>query len=193
VPFVFAFVVVAASLAVAYIFVQNQQRQQNGANVDSTQGDSPDFAQPVPADTSSIESAGIAALARGIARGEGFLVSGSLPQRSNNPGDLTKSFGNAVTGVANKEGVLIFATVQDGWNALYSQLGLIFSGNSKVYNKDMSIWEFAYTWTLGRQPATQEERISVAGWAASVLEELNKEPSITTALTVDSALGDIAA
>ncbi len=191
---VLAIVAVAGIVGVTYLVMQNQQSS-NGASMDS-EGSSGDFNQAIPADStdsSTVVAPGIMALARGIARGEGFLVSGSLSQRSHNPGDLTKSFGNAVTGVANKEGVLIFATLQDGWNALYSQLALIFAGNSKAYNLDMTILEFAATWTLGRAPRTREEQQSVSGWAVSVLEELNKTAEVANAgaLSADSTLGDI--
>jgi hypothetical protein len=192
VPFVVIVVAIAGVAAIVYMLNQ----QQSGDNVDTSQSNQGDFSQPVTSDTGSpIASAGILALARGVARGEGFLIVGSLPQRSNNPGDLTKSFGNAVTGVANKEGVLIFATVQDGWNALYSQLGLIFSGNSRVYKTSMSILEFAQAWTLGREPSTQEEQLAVAGWVSSVIEELNKDAAVANAgaFTADSTLGDVSA
>lgn len=159
----------------------------------NSQGDEVDpsqIPQPAADDSQAITSTSVMALARGIAKGEGFYVSNSLPQRSNNPGDLTKSFGYSTTGIANKEGVLIFASVEDGWSALYGQLGIIFDGTSKAYNVDMTIWEFAYTWTLGRKPRTASENASVGGWAAAVLEEVNS--SIKIALTAQSTLGDIA-
>src|SRR5258708_2292977 len=149
--------------------------------------------QPLAPDSTTLASAGIMALSRGIARGEGAYVSGSLPQRSNNPGDLTKSFGFNTTGVANKEGVLIFETMEDGWNALYSQIRLIFNSKSKVFSTNMTIWDFASMWTLGRAPQTAGERASVGGWVTSVLQELNGDTAVVNsgALSAQSTLGDI--
>ncbi len=59
----------------------------------------------------------VLAIAQAIAQKEGFYVSGSIAQRNNNPGNL-RSWGSTpiVSGYAK------FATVQDGWNALYSQI-----------------------------------------------------------------------
>jgi hypothetical protein len=169
---------------IALFYVMGQDAANQSVN---SQGDSVDpNTVPQPDATNYVM-----ALARGIARGEGFYVSGSLPHRSNNPGDLTKSFGFNTTGVANKEGVLIFESVEGGWGALYGQLGLIFDGTSKAYNTDMTVWEFAYTWTLGREPRNDSENASVGGWAAAVLEEVNKAAGTT--LTAQSTLGDISA
>lgn len=178
---------VAGTIAIFYVMGQGSAIQvvNQGDSVDPSQ-----VPQPSAADSQAIASSNVMALARGIARGEGFYSSGTLPQRSNNPGDLTKSFGFSTTGIANKEGVLVFASAEDGWNALYAQLGLIFDGTSRVYKADMTIWEFAYTWTLGREPRTGSENASVGGWAAAVLEEVNKASGAT--LTAQSTLGDIA-
>jgi len=56
-------------------------------------------------------------IAQAIAKKEGFYVPGSIAARNNNPGNL-RSWGSTpiVSGYAK------FATVQDGWNALYSQI-----------------------------------------------------------------------
>ena len=75
--------------------------------------------------------------ANAIAFAEGFFVAGSRSQRNNNPGDVTDSFGQATTG---QDGPFpIFATVQDGWDALYEQVYLMFYGGSKHYNSSMTI------------------------------------------------------
>lgn len=59
----------------------------------------------------------------------------------NNPGDLTKSFGFSVLGVMNADGVLRFATSDDGWKALYKQLQDIVDGNSH-FSLSMSLSSF---------------------------------------------------
>lgn len=60
------------------------------------------------------------------------VAEGSNPDW-HNPGDLTYAHGHATTGVANKEGVLIFVRPQDGWEALYHEVGLMLSGRSHIY------------------------------------------------------------
>ena len=69
-------------------------------------------------------------IAQAIATMEGFFQSGSIAQRNNNPGNL-RSWGNApvVNGYAS------FATPEDGWNALYSQV------NTNI-GRGLSLYEF---------------------------------------------------
>jgi hypothetical protein len=57
------------------------------------------------------------AIAQAIAQKEGFYVSGSIAQRNNNPGNLRSWGSNPIV-----SGYAKFATIQDGWNALYSQI-----------------------------------------------------------------------
>lgn len=61
-------------------------------------------------------------LARLIAQEEGFNVAGSLPQRSNNPGDLRHSPHSAHAGDPN--GIGRIDTPEDGWADLERQLQL---------------------------------------------------------------------
>lgn len=186
-----ALILIAGVAGIIVLFITMER--DTGMQAVNSLGDTVDpseVPQPPADESQAITAVSVMALARGVGRGEGFWVAGSLPQRSNNPGDLTKSFGFSTTGIANKEGVLIFATIEDGWSALYKQLGIIFDGTSRVYKTDMTIWEFAYTWTLGRPPRTASENASVGGWAAAVLEEVNS--ATQTALTAQSTLGDIA-
>jgi hypothetical protein len=58
-------------------------------------------------------------IAQAIAQMEGFNTAGSIAQRNNNPGNL-RSWGSTPT----VDGYASFPTLQDGWNALYSQIGL---------------------------------------------------------------------
>lgn len=89
----------------------------------------------------------------------------------NNPGDLTKSFGFATTGVANSAGVLIFATSDDGWNALYAQLSAIVNGNSH-YTLDTTLADFGSGYS-GGDP----------NWAVNVANALG--------VGTDATLGDV--
>ena len=60
-------------------------------------------------------------LAEAIAHQEGFYVTGSLPQRQNNPGDLRH--GNGETHPDNQPNAVgAFDTPEDGWAALARQL-----------------------------------------------------------------------
>jgi hypothetical protein len=63
-------------------------------------------------------------------RGPQEIESGQIAR--NNPGDIEDSSGNLIT----------YATVEDGWNALYRQVSLFFSG-SRIYNAGMTIAEIA--------------------------------------------------
>jgi hypothetical protein len=56
-------------------------------------------------------------IAQAIAKQEGFYTPGTIAQRQNNPGNLRSWGSNPIV-----SGYAKFATVQDGWNALYSQI-----------------------------------------------------------------------
>lgn len=105
----------------------------------------------------------IQTFANGIARAEGFYVSGSVPQRANNPGDLK------VPGLPTLPGTSItqFDSVGAGWAALYRQLWLIVTGESSYYNLDMTISDMAATWTTS----------APSGWAANVGSALGVDVS----------------
>lgn len=98
-------------------------------------------------------------IAEAIAYAEGYYVEGSVPNRLNNPGDLTRD----ITGTAiGQQGIYqIYASPVDGWNALYKQVRMMFSG-SHIYNPLMTIAEVASRYT-----ATQ-----AAEWAANVASHL---------------------
>lgn len=93
------------------------------------------------------------ALANAIAQEEGYNVSGSLPQRLNNPGSLT----DATTG-----SLIQFPDAQTGWQALVSKLQNIASGNSKVYSPSMTLEQFENTYT-GGDPNAANNLSSILG------------------------------
>lgn len=94
----------------------------------------------------------------------------------NNPGSLTAGDVRSefITGQFNSAGVVNIDTLQHGIEALYTKLSRIFSGESSVYSTDMSISDFAHTYTGGEN----EE-----GWANTVAGELGVSP--------DTSLGEI--
>lgn len=110
----------------------------------------------------------ISALSTAIANAEG-----SNPD-INNPGDLTTGDVPAeqTTGVFNSAGVAIIDTIENGWTALRNKLENIFNGNSSVYSPDMTISEFAQTYTGGD---------NADGWAQSVADSLGVTPDTTLA------------
>jgi len=107
---------------------------------------------------------------RAIALAEGANVSGSAPDRLNNPGDLSKG-DEAAMGVSgyvtlpDGEIAIHFSTKEDGWQALYSKIMNIASGRSSVYSPQWS-W---------RQIAQKYAGDSSA-WAANVARVLGTSP-----------------
>lgn len=108
--------------------------------------------------------AGIKNMAQAIARAEGFYVTGSIPQRAHNPGDL--KLPNSAT--LGSSGITVFPSDDAGWTALYRQLWSIVTGDSSRYNLDMSLADMAGTWT-----ATQQ-----GSWAQNVADFLGVETSV---------------
>jgi hypothetical protein len=108
----------------------------------------------------------IDALANAIAKAEGANPS------INNPGDLTSGDvpSGQQTGVFNSAGVAIIDTIENGWNALTSKLSNILSGNSSVYNPDMTISQLAQTYTGGDNSDA---------WASTVAGQLGVTPDTT--------------
>ncbi|SRR6266566_3360450 len=132
-----------SAVAIAIVFVGvallllKSQSSSGGLSEDGTPGK----AGPAAAGPTNL----ISALANAIAQAEGYGVEGAIPTMANNPGDLV--VGNVGYGTMGS-GITIFGSVQDGWNALYRELNLIFSGASKIYNTEMTFAEMAAHWTL---------------------------------------------
>lgn len=111
-----------------------------------------------------------------IALAEGANIAGSVPDRLNNPGDLSRGDeqGQAVTGyvtLPDGEVAIQFAAKDGGWAALYNKIANIVAGRSSVYTPDM-------TWSqIGAKYAGN----SVA-WVSNVTSALGVSP--------DSRFGD---
>lgn len=99
------------------------------------------------------------ALADAIAVAEGYYVSGSLAARANNPGNL--KLGDVGYGMI--DGKTVYATVTDGWNALYRQVRLMLTGESAYYHPGMTLSEVAVIYTGGDNPVS---------WAYTVAQSL---------------------
>lgn len=125
----------------------------------------------------SIPDSIVQSIAQAIATAEGSFSSPSaLPRRANNPGDLM--LGDIGFGTIN--GKTIYATVEDGWNALYHQVRLMLTGVSAYYTPDMTITQMAEKYTGGDNPLS---------WAMNVARSLGV--SIETKLS--DLLGSAAA
>lgn len=87
----------------------------------------------------------VRALAEAIARTEGYYVKGSLPNRHRNPGDIRASKGIIYPGQIgiDRRRYVIFANDRAGWNALYSVLQKVITGESKYYTVNMSLRQLA--------------------------------------------------
>lgn len=80
-------------------------------------------------------------IAEAIATAEGFYVPGTRPQRDNNPGDIEADLiGKAISWDGSFP---MYATVQDGWQNLYTQVSAMLNGLSSHYNPVMTIQEVA--------------------------------------------------
>jgi hypothetical protein len=106
-----------------------------------------------------MNAAVISKIADAIAFAEGYFVAGSRPRRNNNPGDLERDLTGKAAGWDGP--YVIYATAQDGREALERQVRLMFAG-SRIYKPSMTIAEVALHYT-----ATQPE-----SWAANVAARL---------------------
>lgn len=104
----------------------------------------------------------VQAFAEAIARAEGFYIAGSLPQRLKNPGDLK------VPGTRTDpaSGLTVYESVDQGWQALYKQLGLIVSGRSSNFWPSMTIRQ------MGNVYAPAADRNIPGAWAQNVANYL---------------------
>jgi hypothetical protein len=156
---------VAAVLAVAalvIILTANSQLQQFDSQTGPTEMYDA-FEQPL--------NPNVKLLAQGIAVAEGFGIIGSIPERSNNPGDLK----------LGSDYISVFSSAAEGWSRLYHQINIIVEGKSKVYNLSMTLLDMAQKWT-----ATEKD-----AWAINVQNYLNNNglPNVTLDTTLQEIIG----
>ncbi len=94
------------------------------------------------ADAIAFAARSASALARSLKKG--YFVAGSRPQRNNNPGDLERDLISKGSGWDGP--YVIYATPQDGLEALLHQVRLMFEG-SHIYKPSMTIAEVARHYT----------------------------------------------
>lgn len=76
-------------------------------------------------------------IAAAIAKAEGYGVPGAIPTIRNNPGNIKNAQGEIIT----------FPNPEAGWNALYRQVLLMLTGESRYYKPEMTIAEIARIYT----------------------------------------------
>jgi hypothetical protein len=111
--------------------------------------------------------------AQAIAKEEGFYVPNSVPARAHNPGDLTDD-GDVGHGVIQTAGPLgakitIYATDEDGWNALRKKLRRMLNGASETYTLDFTLMEVGLKYSGN------------ASWALNVAKQLGIDSRMTLA------------
>lgn len=104
-------------------------------------------------------------LADGIERAEGYGVPGARPTVNNNPGDLRLDTIGRSIGVDNA-GFQIYASYEDGRQALEKQARLMLNNGSRIYNEDMTIREVASHYTTTERDA----------WAFNVASSIGVSP-----------------
>jgi len=108
----------------------------------------------------------VQAIALAIAAAEGFGVPGAIPTLANNPGDLV--LGNMGYGTMGTQEITVYATAEDGWNALYGQIQKWINGTSKYYNPSMTWGQIGAIYAGSGTP-----------WAANVAAALGVDPNST--------------
>lgn len=107
-------------------------------------------------------------ICQAIAKAEGAAIAGSVPDRANNPGDVTdgiSTYGALGSGCSN---VTHFPTKQVGWNALYTKVSNIISGASITYCANWTWTQIAQKWSGNWQP-----------WVTNVTGALGVDPTST--------------
>lgn len=101
-------------------------------------------------------------LADGIERAEGYGVPNVRPTVNNNPGDLKLDTIGKAIGVDNA-GFQVYASYEDGRQALEKQVRLMLTNASRVYNENMTVSEVASHYTTTEVDAWAWNVASVAG------------------------------
>lgn len=112
------------------------------------------------------DSPRISSIAAAIAHAEGFGVVNAIPTRANNPGDL--KLGNIGNG--DISGKTIFASAEDGWNALRKQVSLMANGGSNYYQRTDTWRRIAQVWV-----GTSD----YPNWLNTVTSDLGVDPDST--------------
>lgn len=128
-----------------------------------------------PEEYNSIVASLASKLAHAIALAEGYFVSGSLPNRINNPGDM--KLGDRGWGV--EEDKTVYPDPQTGMDALTRECTAILTGASHVYRVEWNFLQVAVKWTGGDNDGD---------WCKIVTDNLNIDPMTTIADWVKGAV-----
>ncbi len=106
-----------------------------------------------------------------IAYAEGANHSGSIPDRANNPGDISDDFnlyGDGIVGICSR--ITVFPSKLAGWQRLHLKWENILAGNSREYDPDSSWTVIAQTWASDWK-----------AWVTNVTSKLGVDPNSTPA------------
>lgn len=123
----------------------------------------------------SMPSSTVEKIAVAIARAEGFYVTGSIPQRAKNPGDLERGD----IGYGTISGKTVYPDILSGWNALYAQIRGMLDGSSAIYGPDWTIQDVANMYVSGQDTPTPDS----TAWANNVASTLG--------VTTDTPIGQV--
>jgi len=136
----------------------------------------PNPTPPSPPDFGGgFSSESIQAISAAIARAEGFGVSGAIPTRAHNPGDVVE--GDKGYGTLGTEHITVFSDDSTGWQALYHLVNRILSDEVSSYrdafglssNLDMTFYQLAQKYTGNDSPDTWANNVaSILGVSADV-------------------------
>lgn len=118
----------------------------------------------------------INAFSNAIATAEGFFVSGSRPNRNNNPGDLTVD--TTGTGIGKDGPFIIYASAADGWAALNKQVQLILTDASNIYNSNMTLRDIASLYTTTDQSSWAQTVATTLGISLDVPISTLLDPTV---------------
>jgi hypothetical protein len=104
-------------------------------------------------------------IADGIERAEGYGVPGAKPTVNNNPGDLMVDTISKGVGY-DAAGFVVYASYEDGRQALEKQVRMMLNGQSKYYNPGMTISDMSLRYTATEQDA----------WAFNVASTIGVTP-----------------
>ncbi len=163
-------------LAIAAVVVlASGAETQTSADSTSVLGDVEDAIATIPGVgdiVGIVNSAMVEAMMQAIARAEGFYVNGSLPQRANNPGDLTDD-GDVGYGTLGGAHITVYASVDDGWAALRKKVTRMLAGHSRTYPITLSLAQVGQLYANGD-----------SNWANNVAAALG--------VSTDTTLADLA-
>lgn len=85
-------------------------------------------------------------ICRAIAYAEGANISGSVPDRTNNPGDISDGGSEYGHTAADGSNVTDFPDKATGWQWLYNKVSAIINGKSSVYDANWTIAQVSQKW-----------------------------------------------